>query len=149
MVSDMDDGTLGTTGTKVTPLCLGAMMFGQIVNADHDASIRIIHRALDAGINFIDTADVYSRGESEAIVGKALAGGGRVAVGSLSQGRRAADVTLSDDVLDRIDAIVPPGITCRDAPWSVREPIGAGVVDGVGAITRSDLGDEMVDVAFI
>ena len=49
----------------------------QIGNADHDDSIRIIHRALDAGINFIDTADVYSRGESEEIVGKALANGKR------------------------------------------------------------------------
>ncbi len=68
---------LGTTGTKVTPLCLGAMMFGDWGNQDHDESIRIIHRALDAGINFIDTADVYSRGESEEIVGKALAGGRR------------------------------------------------------------------------
>jgi aryl-alcohol dehydrogenase-like predicted oxidoreductase len=68
---------LGTTGTKVTPLCLGAMMFGEWGNPDHDESIRIIHRALDAGINFIDTADVYSRGESEEIVGKALAGGKR------------------------------------------------------------------------
>jgi aryl-alcohol dehydrogenase-like predicted oxidoreductase len=73
----MDYRTLGTTGTKVTPLCLGAMMFGEIGNADHADSIRIIHRALDAGINFIDTADVYSRGESEEIVGKALAGGKR------------------------------------------------------------------------
>jgi aryl-alcohol dehydrogenase-like predicted oxidoreductase len=73
----MDYRTLGTTGTKVTPLCLGAMMFGQWGNPDHDDSIRIIHRALDAGINFIDTADVYSRGESEEIVGKALAGGRR------------------------------------------------------------------------
>jgi len=73
----MDYRTLGTTGTKVTPLCLGAMMFGQIGNTDHEDSIRIIHRALDAGINFIDTADVYSRGESEEIVGKALAGGKR------------------------------------------------------------------------
>ena len=69
--------TLGTTGTKVSPLCLGAMMFGDWGNQDHDDSIRIIHRALDAGINFIDTADVYSRGESEEIVGKALAGGRR------------------------------------------------------------------------
>jgi aryl-alcohol dehydrogenase-like predicted oxidoreductase len=76
----MDYRTLGTTGTKVTPLCLGAMMFGQIGNVDHSDSIRIIHRALDAGINFIDTADVYSRGESEEIVGKALAGGKRVNV---------------------------------------------------------------------
>jgi aryl-alcohol dehydrogenase-like predicted oxidoreductase len=53
------------------------MMFGQWGNPDHDDSIRIIHRALDAGINFIDTADVYSRGESEQIVGKALGGGKR------------------------------------------------------------------------
>jgi aryl-alcohol dehydrogenase-like predicted oxidoreductase len=73
----MDYRTLATTGTKVTPLCLGAMMFGGWGNPDHDDSIRIIHRALDAGINFIDTADVYSRGESEEIVGKALAGGRR------------------------------------------------------------------------
>ncbi len=58
----------------MSPLCLGAMMFGAWGNPDHDDSIRIIHRALDAGINFVDTADVYSNGESEEIVGKALAG---------------------------------------------------------------------------
>jgi aryl-alcohol dehydrogenase-like predicted oxidoreductase len=69
--------TLGCTGVKVSPLCLGAMMFGAWGNTDHDESIAIIHRALDAGINFIDTADVYGRGESEEIVGKALAGGRR------------------------------------------------------------------------
>jgi len=69
--------TLGTTGVKVSPLCLGAMMFGAWGNTDHDDSVRIIHQALDAGINFIDTADVYSAGESEEIVGKALAGGRR------------------------------------------------------------------------
>jgi aryl-alcohol dehydrogenase-like predicted oxidoreductase len=69
--------TLGRTGVKVSPLCLGAMMFGAWGNTDHDESIAIIHRALDAGINFIDTADVYSRGESEEIVGKALKGGKR------------------------------------------------------------------------
>jgi aryl-alcohol dehydrogenase-like predicted oxidoreductase len=68
---------LGRTGVKVSPLCLGAMMFGAWGETDHDESVRIIHRALDAGINFIDTADVYSRGESEEIVGKALAGGRR------------------------------------------------------------------------
>ncbi len=73
----MNYRTLGRTGVKVSPLCLGAMMFGAWGNPDHDDSIRIIHRALDAGINFIDTADVYSRGESEEIVGKALAGGKR------------------------------------------------------------------------
>ena len=66
--------SLGTTGVKVSPLCLGAMMFGAMGNPDHDDCIRIIHRALDAGINFVDTADVYSAGESEEIVGKALAG---------------------------------------------------------------------------
>ena len=69
--------TLGRTGVKVSPLCLGAMMFGEWGNPDHDESVRIIHRALDAGINFIDTADVYSAGESEEIVGKALRGGRR------------------------------------------------------------------------
>lgn len=68
----MDLNTLGTTGIKVSPLCLGAMMFGAWGNTDHDDSARIIHRALDAGINFIDTADVYSQGESEVIVGRAL-----------------------------------------------------------------------------
>jgi aryl-alcohol dehydrogenase-like predicted oxidoreductase len=69
--------TLARTGVKVSPLCLGAMNFGAWGNTDHDESIAIIHRALDAGINFIDTADVYSRGESEEIVGKALAGARR------------------------------------------------------------------------
>ncbi len=69
----MDSRTLGRTGVNVSPLCLGAMMFGAWGNTDHDDSVRIIHRAVDAGINFIDTADVYSAGESEIIVGKALA----------------------------------------------------------------------------
>jgi len=76
----MDHRVLGSTGVKVSPLCLGAMMFGGSGNADHDDSVRIIHRAMDAGINFIDTADVYSRGESETIVGKALADGKRDSV---------------------------------------------------------------------
>jgi aryl-alcohol dehydrogenase-like predicted oxidoreductase len=66
--------TLGRTGIKVSPYCLGAMMFGAIGNPDHDESIRIIHKALDSGINFVDTADIYSRGESEEIVGKAIKG---------------------------------------------------------------------------
>jgi aryl-alcohol dehydrogenase-like predicted oxidoreductase len=70
----MNHRPLGSTGVQVSPLCLGAMMFGAWGNPDHDDGIAIIHRALDAGINFIDTADVYSRGESEEIVGKALAG---------------------------------------------------------------------------
>jgi aryl-alcohol dehydrogenase-like predicted oxidoreductase len=66
--------TLGSTGIQVSPYCLGAMMFGGWANADHDDCVRIIHRALDSGINFVDTADVYSRGGSEEIVGKALKG---------------------------------------------------------------------------
>jgi aryl-alcohol dehydrogenase-like predicted oxidoreductase len=70
----MELRAFGRTGVEVSPFCLGAMMFGAWGNPDHDDSIRIIHRALDAGINFIDTADVYSQGESEEIVGKALQG---------------------------------------------------------------------------
>ena len=69
--------TLGRTGVKVSNLCLGAMMFGAWGNPDHDESIAVIDAALDAGINFIDTADVYSAGESETIVGKALTGSKR------------------------------------------------------------------------
>jgi len=71
---NMEMRTLGGTGIKVSSYCLGAMMFGAWGNTDHDDSVRIIHAALDAGINFIDTADVYSAGESEEIVGKALRG---------------------------------------------------------------------------
>src|SRR5207302_1559562 len=73
----MEYRPLGATGVQVSPLCLGTMNFGAWGNSDPDESIRIIHRALDAGINFIDTADVYSGGESEEIVGKALAKGRR------------------------------------------------------------------------
>ncbi|HEU5484435.1 MAG TPA: aldo/keto reductase [Microlunatus sp.] len=70
----MNHRLLGRTGVSVSQMCLGAMMFGAWGNPDHDESIRIIHAALDAGINFIDTADVYAQGESEQIVGKALKG---------------------------------------------------------------------------
>lgn len=66
--------SLGSTGVKVSPLCLGTMMFGPMGNRDEDDCVRIIHRALDAGINFVDTADIYSAGVSEQILGKALAG---------------------------------------------------------------------------
>ncbi|MFE3518273.1 aldo/keto reductase [Streptomyces sp. NPDC059166] len=65
---------LGRTGVQVSPLALGAMMFGPWGNEDEADSVRIIHRALDAGVNFVDTADVYSAGVSEEIVGKALRG---------------------------------------------------------------------------
>jgi aryl-alcohol dehydrogenase-like predicted oxidoreductase len=74
MVAGMDYRSLGRTGMQVSPLCLGAMMFGAWGEPDHEACLAIIHRAIDAGVNFIDTADMYSHGESETIVGKALAG---------------------------------------------------------------------------
>jgi len=70
----MEYRTLGSTGVKVSAYCLGAMMFGPWGNDDHEESVRMIHAALDAGINFIDTADVYSAGVSEEIVGRALKG---------------------------------------------------------------------------
>lgn len=73
----MDYRPLGRTGVSVSQLCLGAMMLGAFGNRDHDDAIRIVHHALDAGINVIDTADAYSGGESETIIGKALAGGRR------------------------------------------------------------------------
>lgn len=77
---------LGRTGIDVSAHCLGTMMFGAVGNPDHDDCVRIIHAALDRGINFVDTADMYSAGESEVIVGKAL------------KGRRRADVVLAGKV---------------------------------------------------
>ncbi|WP_407550622.1 aldo/keto reductase [Streptomyces sp. Pv4-95] len=65
---------LGGTGISVSEYALGTMMLGAWGNTDHDDCVRIVHRALDAGINFVDTADVYAAGESEEIVGKALKG---------------------------------------------------------------------------
>jgi aryl-alcohol dehydrogenase-like predicted oxidoreductase len=76
---------LGGTGIEVSVHCLGTMMFGAIGNPDHDDCARIIHAALDQGINFVDTADMYSAGESEEITGKALLG-------------RRADVVLATKV---------------------------------------------------
>src|SRR3954462_10900174 len=103
----MQTRNLGRTGVQVSPLCLGAMMFGAWGNTDHDESIRIIHRALDAGIDFIDTADVYSVGESEEIVGKALAGG------------RRDDVVLATKVHGRMGDDPNHGGNSRR--WIVRE----------------------------
>jgi aryl-alcohol dehydrogenase-like predicted oxidoreductase len=88
----MELRTLGRTGIKVSGLCLGTMMFGAWGNRDHDDSIRIVHRALDAGINFVDTADVYSAGECEEIVGKALEGRrDNVVLGTKFHGSRGDD----------------------------------------------------------
>ena len=99
--------TLGRTGVEVSPLCLGAMMFGDWGNTDHDESVRIIHAALDAGVNFIDTADVYSRGESETIVGKALGGG------------RRDDVVLATKVHGRLGD--DPNQFGNSRRWIIRE----------------------------
>jgi aryl-alcohol dehydrogenase-like predicted oxidoreductase len=76
----VDYRTLGRTGMNVSQLCLGGMMFGAFGNSDHEDTVRIIHTALDSGINFIDTADGYSAGESEVIIGEALGGGRRDSV---------------------------------------------------------------------
>jgi aryl-alcohol dehydrogenase-like predicted oxidoreductase len=92
----MEYRNLGRTGMQVSPLCLGAMMFGAWGEPDHDAGVKIIHRALDAGINFVDTADVYSQGESETIVGKALAGGRRDDVVLATKFHNPMDVALGE-----------------------------------------------------
>jgi aryl-alcohol dehydrogenase-like predicted oxidoreductase len=102
----MDYRTLGRTGVKVSPLCLGAMMFGAWGNPDHDESVAVIHAALDAGINFIDTADVYSAGESEEIVAKAL------------QGRRD-DVVLATKVHAGMGS--DPNMQGNSRRWIIRE----------------------------
>ena len=70
----MERRILGATGISVSEMALGAMMFGAGGNPDHGESVRVIHAALDAGINLVDTADVYSSGESDVTVGQALKG---------------------------------------------------------------------------
>src|ERR1700750_1516391 len=97
---------LGRTGVQVSNLCLGAMMFGAWGNQDHDDSIRVIHAALDAGINFVDTADVYSAGESEEIVGKALRG-------------RRDDVVLATKAHSAMGK--DPNMSGNSRRWIVRE----------------------------
>src|SRR5258705_9811122 len=103
----MEYRSLGRTGIQVSPLCLGAMMFGGWGEPDHDTSIATIHAALDAGINFIDTADVYSQGESEVIVGKALAGG------------RRDDIVLASKVHMPMDS--DPNHRGNSRRWIIRE----------------------------
>jgi aryl-alcohol dehydrogenase-like predicted oxidoreductase len=102
----MKHRTLGRTGVKVSPLCLGAMMFGAWGNPDHDDSVKIIHAALDAGINFVDTADVYSAGESEEIVAKALVG-------------RRDDIVLATKVHAGMGD--DPNMTGNSRRWIIRE----------------------------
>src|SRR5712692_3041054 len=102
----MEYRRFGRTGVSVSPLCLGAMMFGAWGNTDHDESVDIVHAALDAGINFIDTADVYSGGESEEIVAKAI------------QGRRD-DVVLATKVHGPMGA--DPNLRGNSRRWILRE----------------------------
>ena len=101
----MEYAALGATGVSVSRVCLGTMMFGVMGNTDHDECARIIHRAIDGGVNFVDTADIYSLGESEEIVGKALAG-------------RRDDVVLATKVFNRMGADRNMGGTSRR--WIVR-----------------------------
>ena len=70
----MEYRRLGSTGLRVSRLCVGTMVFGRWGNTDHDDCVRIMHRAFDEGVNFVDTANRYAHGESEEIVGKALKG---------------------------------------------------------------------------
>ncbi|MET0422187.1 MAG: aldo/keto reductase [Acidimicrobiia bacterium] len=102
----MEYREFGRTGMRVSPLCLGAMMFGAWGNPDHDESIDVIHAALDAGINFIDTADVYSAGESEQIVAKAI------------QGRRD-ELVLATKVHGNMGA--DPNMRGNSRRWIIRE----------------------------
>ena len=99
---------------QVSPLCLGAMMFGAWGEPDHDASIKVIHRALDAGINFIDTADIYSLGESEEIVGKALRGGRRDGVILATKFHGPMDIQMGESGGD-------PNKRGNSRRWIVRE----------------------------
>src|SRR5262245_27938834 len=105
----MEYRSLGRTGIQVSPLCLGAMMFGAWGEPDHDMSVKTIHAALDSGINFIDTADVYSQGESEVIVGKALADG------------RRDDVVLATMVHGQMGSSGDPNHRGTSRRWIVRE----------------------------
>jgi aryl-alcohol dehydrogenase-like predicted oxidoreductase len=68
---------LGRSGVPLSPLTLGAMNFGSGANTEGEDAIRIVHSALDAGVTVIDTADAYTQGASEVLVGQALAGGRR------------------------------------------------------------------------
>ena len=88
----MEYRQLGRTGVKVTPLCLGCMMFGG--KTEPEPSMDIIDRAIDAGINFVDTANVYSRGRSEEVTGDALKRNGkrdRIVLATKVHGRMADD----------------------------------------------------------
>jgi aryl-alcohol dehydrogenase-like predicted oxidoreductase len=121
----MEYRPLGRTGVSVSKLCLGTMMFGAWGNTDHDDSIRIIHAALDAGISFVDSADislielaiafvVNHPAVTSAIIGPRT-------MEQLDRQLPATDVTLDHAVLDRIDQIVRPGVNLNPADTSYGE----------------------------
>ena len=115
----MEYRPLGRTGVSVSQLCLGAMMFGAFGNSDYDDAIKIIHKALDAGINFIMAVAFATRhpAVTSAIIGPRTM--------EHIDGYLAADgIELSADVLDRIDEIVSPGVTINvaDNMWNVGTP---------------------------
>jgi aryl-alcohol dehydrogenase-like predicted oxidoreductase len=121
----MEYRPLGRTGVSVSKLCLGTMMFGAWGNPDHDDSIRIIHAALDAGISFVDSADislielaiafvVNHPAVTSAIIGPRT-------MEHLDSQLPATDVTLDHAVLDRIDQIVRPGVNLNPADTSYGE----------------------------
>src|ERR1700753_2154317 len=148
--------TLGGTGIKVSPHCLGAMMFGAWGNQDHDDSVRIIHAALDGGINLVDTADVYSGGESEEIVGQALTGrrddvvlatkfamptgtGPNHSGGSRRYITRAVEDSLRRLQTDHIDLYqmhrFDPGTDVSETLSALSDLVRAGKVRSIGAST--------------
>jgi len=135
----MDFRTLGATGIKVSPLCLGAMMFGAVGNPDHEDCVRIVHRAIDAGINFIDTADAYSRGESEEIAGKAI------------RGRRDSLVIATKFYTKMSDT--DPNMRGASRRWIVREVenslrrLGTDYID-LYQLHRFDIDTDMEEVLF-
>jgi aryl-alcohol dehydrogenase-like predicted oxidoreductase len=138
----MEHHQLGRTGVSVSKLCLGTMMFGDWGNKDHEDSIRIIHRALDAGVNFIDTADIYSQGESEIILGKALAGGRRddivlatKAWGPMGEGPNQRGVSRRWIIREVEDSLKRLGTDWIDLYQIHRYEPGVDIEETLGALT--------------
>jgi aryl-alcohol dehydrogenase-like predicted oxidoreductase len=156
----MEYRRLGNTGLNVSPLCLGTMMLGGWGNRDEDECIRMIHTALDAGINFIDTANVYSQGGSETIVGKALVGRredvvlatkvwGRMGKGPNDQGlsrkhiRRQVEDSLRRLQTDYIDLYqihrVDPNTPIEETLSTLHDLVREGKVRYLGCSTSDSL----------
>jgi aryl-alcohol dehydrogenase-like predicted oxidoreductase len=150
----MEYRLLGRTGVRVSPLCLGAMNFGGAT--DERESVRIVHVALDAGINIIDTANVYNEGQSETVVGRALAGRrhdvvlatkvhGRMGPGPNDQGNsrlhilRACDDSLRRLATDYIDLYQlhrpSPEIPIDETLGALTDLVRAGKVRYIGCST--------------